>query len=107
MINGKSLRPLFTHYHACGTTDELITDHPLYRALGPDPKRRQQLYRELCEHKVPKKVVRRIRNSIAYDYPLGRERFRQGIERALGRRVGQDHRGRPRRADRPRALPEE
>jgi hypothetical protein len=46
---------------------------------------------------IPAHVVQRhdIRECLACNYPLGIERFREEIEAALGRRVGERKRGRP------------
>ncbi len=39
--------------------------------------------------------IHQIRKSLAYNYPLGNERFRKQIEKVLGRQVGYKQRGRP------------
>ena len=81
--------------HAWGKPNALISDHLLYCALDRIPRTRQQAYRELFKHQIPEVDVHQIRKSIAYNYPLGNDRFRKQIETALGRRVGHNQRGRP------------
>jgi len=83
------------HHHALGKINSLIRDHELYMALDREPAARQYAYRELFKHQLPETKVHDIRECLAYNYPLGNERFREDIETALGRRVGERKRGRP------------
>ena len=46
-------------------------------------------------HRIPEVGINQIRQSLAYNYPLGDDRFRKQIENALGRRIGFKERGRP------------
>ena len=82
-------------HHAWGKTDSLIRDHDLYLDLDREPAARQYVYRELFKHQLPEEKLHDIRECLAYNYPLGNERFREAIETALGRRVGERKRGRP------------
>lgn len=82
-------------YHAWGEKNTLIKDHILYDALGSNQQTRQKLYRELFRHQVPEVDVGEIRQSLAYNYPLGDDRFQKQIESILGRRIGFKERGRP------------
>jgi putative transposase len=82
-------------YHAWGKTNALIKEHILYDALGSNQQTRQKLYRELFRHQIPEAGVHQIRQSLAYNYPLGDDRFQKQIESALGRRIGFKERGRP------------
>lgn len=83
------------HHHAWGKTSSLIRDHDLYLELDREPAARQHAYRELFKHQLPEAKLHDIRECLAYNYPLGNERFREEIETALGRRVGERKRGRP------------
>ena len=85
-------------HHAWGKTDSLIQDHDLYLDLDREPVARQYAYRELFKHQLPEEKLDDIRECLAYNYPLGNERFREAIETALGRRVGERKRGRPARS---------
>jgi putative transposase len=81
--------------NAWGGHDDLICPHPLYLALGEDASSRQSSYRALFASHLPKEVVHEIRMALDFSMPLGNDRFRQQIERALGRSIGQAKRGRP------------
>ena len=82
-------------YHAWGETNALIKEHILYDALGSNQQTRKKLYRELFQHQTPEVGIHQIRQSLAYNYPLGDDRFQKQIESALGRRIGFKERGRP------------
>jgi len=82
-------------WHAWGKTNALITDHPLFEALGQTSQERQHAYRELFRFQILDADIHQIRESMNCNYPLGNDRFRIEIEAALGRRVGQIRRGRP------------
>ena len=84
-------------YHAWGQPNPLITDHFLYRSLDANPQVRQHTYRELFKYQIPETDIHEIRKSIDYNFPLGNDRFREQIENALGKTVGQSKRGRPRK----------
>ena len=78
-----------------GKRDDLLSSHALYLALGEDPASRQSRYRELFAGHLPKELVHQIQTASAFSMPLGNARFRQQIEQALGRSIGQAKRGRP------------
>jgi putative transposase len=84
-------------WHAWGKPDQLIGDHELYDRLGHHAEARQFAYRELFRHRLSEKDIHTIRESLAYNYPLGNDRFREQVETALGRKVGEKQRGRPKR----------
>lgn len=81
--------------HAWGKTNGLIEDHELCLGLDRDRVARQYVYRELFKHQLPEAQLHDIRECLAYNFPLGNDRFREAIETALGRRVGERKRGRP------------
>jgi putative transposase len=82
-------------HHAWGKPDRLIQDHDLYLRLDRDPDVRQQAYRELFRYQIPDTQLHDIGECLAYNFPLGNDRFRDEIESALGRPVGERKRGRP------------
>ena len=81
--------------NAWGRHDGLVCPHALYLALGEDVSSRQSCYRELFADQLSKESVHEIRTALEFSMPLGNDRFRQQIERALGRPLGQARRGRP------------
>ncbi|OGT02397.1 MAG: transposase [Gallionellales bacterium RBG_16_57_15] len=80
--------------HGLGTSNELITDHPLYTALGPDEAERRLAYRALFRAHLEEEALDEIRKAANQGLPLGNDRFRGQVEAALGRRVGLRPRGR-------------
>ncbi len=83
------------HYNAAGKTDRIITEHAIYTGLGLDKAERLQSYRELFMIALDKEMVHSIRNAADFSVPLGNDRFRDQIEKALGKKVGYAKRGRP------------
>ncbi|MGD9983495.1 MAG: hypothetical protein AB7S51_04970 [Porticoccaceae bacterium] len=77
--------------NAWGKANSLIQDHDLYLALDRDPAARDYAYRELFKHQLPETQLNDIRESLAYNFPLGNDRFREAIETTLGRRVRRLH----------------
>ena len=78
-------------------TDELLTPHYLYEALGPDGASRKHAYRELFRHQLEPGLVDEIRSATNGNYALGNPKFQEQIEEALGRRVKRGKSGRPRK----------
>jgi len=88
------------HANALGTSDQLITPHPTYRTLGASEADRRAAYTALFAASLDAEATRAIRRCLQTGTPLGNDRFRAEIERALGVRVGYSARGRPRKRDR-------
>jgi len=55
------------------------------------------VYRDLIEQALDPATVREIRACLQTGTPLGNDRFRDEIERALGVKVGYASRGRPKK----------
>ena len=83
-------------YHAYGEPDSLVSSHPLYLSLGSGEDR-LHAYRELFRGGMDPALIQSIRNAAYFSMPLGNDRYRQQIEKALGRKIGFDARGRPKR----------
>ncbi|MBI5007086.1 MAG: hypothetical protein HZB95_08155 [Nitrosomonadales bacterium] len=81
-------------WHGLGAGNELITDHPLYTALGLDETERRATYRALFRAHLDEEALDEIRKASSSGFPLGSERFKEQMEAALGRRVGLRPRGR-------------
>jgi putative transposase len=81
-------------WHGLGVSNELITDHPLYAALGTDEETRRSAYRALFRAHLDDDALTEIRNASNRGLPLGNERFREQMEIALGRRLGLQPKGR-------------
>ena len=81
--------------NAWGETLDFITKHDLYLQLGRSPSQRLRAYRNLFEAHISDSELHEILECLAFNYLLGNDRFREQMERALGRRVGHRQRGRP------------
>ena len=51
-------------HHALGRSDTLITEHPLYLALGASSETRQLAWREICGQEVPPSELDSLRKAI-------------------------------------------
>ena len=82
-------------WHAWGEPNPLLSDHDLYVCLGASEHDRRCAYRELFRAQIPEIDIHDIRECLAYNHPLGNDRFREQVETTLGKRVGRRQRGRP------------
>ncbi|RJG12371.1 transposase [Pseudomonas cavernicola] len=82
-------------WHAWGMPNGVVADHLLYQQLGEDASQRQQAYRQLFTEHLEASALHVMREALTHNYPLGNERFRESVERNLGRVVGQCNRWRP------------
>ena len=87
--------------NAQNETDELVTSHSVYRALGIDVASRQAAYRELFRRELEPGFVDEIRRSTNGNFVLGDARFAEQIAAALGRRAMPGKSGRPRKVVEP------
>lgn len=83
--------------NAYGKDNLLITPHGSYMDLGRSYAVRQQAYRALFKAHMDEEVINAIRSAWQTGTPLGNDRFREKIERALKTKVGYSKRGRPRK----------
>ncbi|MGF7211991.1 putative transposase [Skermanella aerolata] len=81
--------------NALGTKDPLLREHATYTALGAT---RRAAYRDLFGPGLTGEQVETIRDATQRGWVPGTDRFRQQVERALGRRVGPPRRSRPPKA---------
>ena len=87
--------------NAQNETDELVTPHRVYQALGTDAARRQAAYREFFRSGLEPGLVDEIRRATNGNFALGDARFAEQITAALGRRAMPGKSGRPRRKAEP------
>jgi putative transposase len=73
--------------HAEGANNPLVSDHPLYRALGRNQAARVKAYRALFREVVADDVVAALRGATQGGWALGDEHFAQAIAKASGRRA--------------------
>ncbi len=84
-------------HHIGLTVDSLITDHPLYWALGNTPFERQRAYRELCEQPFDERETNQLMQATLKGWVLGSDTYRDWASRSANRRVSPLPRGRPRK----------
>jgi len=85
-------------HNALGTKDPLLREHATYTALGATVAARRAAYRELFGPGLTDEQVETIRDATQRGWVPGNDRFRQQVERVLGRRVDPPIRGRPPKA---------
>ena len=69
--------------HALGTPDKLVAMHEQYERLGKTDGERQLAYRDLFRSELDSTELSEIRDTVNRGWPLGGERFKDEIERAL------------------------
>ena len=82
-------------YNAQGKNDRIVTEHPLYTALGRTKATRRETYKDLFKAHIDAEQLKSIRAAWQTGTPLGNDYFRKKIERKLKTRIGQARRGRP------------
>ena len=83
-------------HNAAGESDEMITPHREYMALGGNDRERIRAYRALFKRKISAETVQTITESTLKGWALGDRRFARRIEKLCGRRATQLPKGRPR-----------
>lgn len=82
-------------HHAGIKPDGLITDHPLYWALGNTPFDREMAYKELMQQGVAENEAKDLLNATLKGWVWGSDAFKKGLERQVDRRISPASRGRP------------
>lgn len=85
--------------HARGLASGVVRDHPLYLGLGATPEARARAYRELFRHPIGEREIAEIRTSWRTGLVLGRDTFKDEIERVVARPVRPGKCGRPRKME--------
>ncbi len=85
-------------HHVGSRPDPLITDHPLYWALGNTPFDREAAYRALVDQGLSAEEVIALSEATLKGWPLGSEKFKTLLAKQVNRRVSPAKRGRPPKA---------
>ena len=85
--------------NAQGESSTVLSPHPVYLALGCRGQARRAAYRALFADALPPDLVDEFRIATNGNFAVGSDRFKRGIEAALGRRVSRGRPGRPRTSD--------
>ncbi|MGQ0749232.1 MAG: transposase [Betaproteobacteria bacterium] len=97
MVRGPEDYPWSSYpHHAFGVPDKLLTAHEQYERLGRSNEERQQAYRQLFHTELDARELAEIRDTVNRGWPLGGDRFKDELERALRCGVRPPRRGRPR-----------
>ena len=82
-------------FNGQGMANALLSQHPLYRALGQSNGERCRRYRELFQAHLEPELIDKIRQATNGNYVLGDARFNAEIEAMLQCRVTPGKAGRP------------
>ena len=85
--------------NAHGQHDPLVHPHGDYIRLSAEPDERLAVYRALVMEHIDPTELDAIREHLQRQHAYGTDRFRDMIERKLGRRAGPAKIGRPRKAE--------
>lgn len=83
-------------HHLGLVADPLVTDHPLYWAIGNTPFEREAAHRRLLADGLSAAQLRSIADATTKGWALGSARFAVLLAERTGRRVVPGRRGRPR-----------
>ena len=86
-------------FHADGKPDDLVTPHALYLGLGKSEASRRSAYRHLFDSGEDPEDLSLIRERIQTGWALGDEPASVELERAAGRRLNRETRGRKKQQD--------
>jgi putative transposase len=84
--------------HRCNAwmqPDSMVSQHGEYSALGPSWTERAMTYRALFDSEIAPAMLAQLRRDLHESRPFGPERFKDDVERMLGRRVRAGKAGRP------------
>ena len=88
--------PWSSHAHHVGLRkDALLTDHPIYWALGNTPFDREAVYKRRCETPPDLRLGEAVDEATRKGWALGQEYFLQQIGKQTERRLQPARRGRP------------
>lgn len=81
--------------HAGMKSDPVVTDHPLYWALGNTPFQREGTYAELSAQDLSKDQIVIVEKAVLKGWPLGSDKFKTDLQNRMQRQVLPAKRGRP------------
>jgi len=82
-------------HNAQGITSSIISSHPHYMSLGANTEERLHAYRELFRHHMDNNILHDIREALNQELVLGRDDFKDKIERMAQRQTRRGKDGRP------------
>lgn len=85
--------------NSLGKPIKLLTPHGVYQRLGNSCRERQAVYRGLFRSQIPEWTLKQIRIAANKCWVLGNNRFKEQIERQLGRKLPPFERGGDRKSE--------
>lgn len=82
-------------HHTGAKLDPLVTDHPLYWALGNTPFDREAMYKALSEQALTTDEIQLLTDATFKGWVLGSDKFKAGLAKKISRRIVPLKRGRP------------
>jgi putative transposase len=82
-------------HHAGLRPDPIVSDHPLYWALGNTPFQREAAYTEMAQQGMSDEEFSRIDQAVQKGWPLATDAFKAELERKTSRQILPAKRGRP------------
>ncbi|MBS1170871.1 MAG: transposase [Burkholderiaceae bacterium] len=86
----------FAH-HVGDRSDSMVTDHPLYWAMGNTPFEREAAYKAWILQAVSDDEIDALSRAVAKGWTLGSDEFKIALEKRTSRRVRPGKKGRPRK----------
>jgi len=90
-------------YNALGQANDLVKPHLEYLRFGRSDEERQAAYRQLFKHRIAENSIAEIRDATNKAWVLGDDRYKQRIQKQLGRRVEPKAKGGDRKSEEFRA----
>lgn len=84
----------FAH-HVGSRSDPLITDHPIFWALGNTPFEREVAYQRLMDQRPGEDETTALTEAALKGWPLGSDKFKAILAKQASRRITPGKRGRP------------
>lgn len=85
-------------HHIGSRSDPLITDHPVFWALGNTPFDREAAYRAFLDQGVSEPEIAALTEATLKGWPLGSDKFKTLLAKQTNRRISPAKRGRPAKA---------
>ncbi len=83
--------------HAYGMEDKILDKNEWYESLGETGEKKQRAYREFFKETIPEHEWDSIREATTKCGILAGNRFKEEIEKEIGRKLGPKRRGRPKK----------
>ncbi|WP_428718242.1 transposase [Undibacterium curvum] len=98
LVEDAAAYPWSSYQHHVGQRiDPVLSDHPIFWALGNTPFQREANYKELMAQSLSKSVMDQLRHATQHAWALGSETYVDALSKDATRRLVPGKRGRPRK----------